>query len=142
MYFFHLVRKKDDVFLVEGAVFSDGHVVARWNATQNMPIGDHGTSTYNSVAWFMSVHGREGNAVMKQVDGGKHLFHLVRKEDHTFIVEGVFFSDGYIVIRWNATQNIPIDEHDSDYSKSIELFLAKHGRDGDAVMKYLDEEKE
>lgn len=140
MYFFHLVRKKDDKFIVEGTVFSDGHVMARWNATQNMPIGDHGTSAYKSVAWFMSVHGREGDAIMKQVDGGKHLFHLVRKKDQSFIAEGVNFSDGYIVIRWNAPQNIPIAEHDSDHSKSIELFMAKHGRDGEAVVRFLDGE--
>lgn len=141
MYFFHLVRKKDDTFLVEGAVFSDGFVVARWNATQNMPIGDHGTSNYDSISWFMYVHGREGDAIMKQVDGEKHLFHLVRKKDNAFIVEGVRFSDGYIVIRWNAIQNITMIDHESDHSKSVDWFLAKHGRDGEAVIKYLDEGK-
>jgi hypothetical protein len=141
MYFFHLVRKKDDMFLVEGAVFSDGYVVVRWNATQNMPINKHGTGSYESIPWFLAVHGREGDAVMKQVDGGKHLFHLARKKDHAFLVEGVMFSDGYVIVRWNATQNMPIGDHDTDQFKSVEWFLAKCGREGEAVIKYLDEKE-
>jgi hypothetical protein len=68
MRLFHLVRKADGSFIVGGVIFEDGFVVARWNATQNLPIGKHGLSQYDSVEWFLAVHGREGDAVMKYLD--------------------------------------------------------------------------
>lgn len=68
MRLFHLIRKSDNTFIVGGVVFEDGYVVARWNATQNMPIGIHGTSYYEGVEWFLAVHGRDGEAVIKYLD--------------------------------------------------------------------------
>lgn len=69
------------------------------------------------------------------------LFHLLRKSDNSFIVGGVVFEDGFVVVRWNATQNMPIQFHSTGEYNSVEWFLALYGRDGEAVMKYLDEEK-
>lgn len=71
MRLFHLVRKSDHTFIVGGVVFEDGYVVVRWNATQNMPIHNHGLSTYESEAWFLAVHGRDGEAVIRYLDGEK-----------------------------------------------------------------------
>lgn len=71
MRLFHLVRKSDGSFIVGGVVFPDGFVVVRWNATQNMPIGNHGLGQFESVAWFLAVHGRDGEAVMKYLDEEK-----------------------------------------------------------------------
>lgn len=65
---FHLVRKSDGSMIVGGVVFEDGFVVVRWNATQNMPIGKHGTGQYESVEWFLAIHGREGEAEMRYLD--------------------------------------------------------------------------
>lgn len=67
------------------------------------------------------------------------LFHLILKSDNTFLVGGVVFPDGFVVVRWNATQNIPMHCHATGQYDSVEWFLALYGRDGDAVMKYLDE---
>lgn len=68
------------------------------------------------------------------------LFHLVRKSDNSLIVGGTVYEDGFVHVRWNATQNMPIGKHGSGLFESVEWFLAVHGRDGEAVMKYLDED--
>lgn len=65
---FHLVRKDNGAFIVGGTLYEDGGVCVRQNATGNLPCDNHGWSTYASVAWFMAVHGREGDAVMQFVD--------------------------------------------------------------------------
>lgn len=67
------------------------------------------------------------------------LFHLVRKSDNTLIVGGTVYEDGFVVVRWNATQNIPMKQHATGQYESVEWFLAIHGHEGEAIMKYLDE---
>ena len=71
MRLFHLVRKSDHTFIVGGVVFEDGFVVVRWNATQNMRIGNRGLGTFESVAWFLAIHGRDGEAVIRYLDEEK-----------------------------------------------------------------------
>lgn len=56
---FHLVCKSDEHILVGGVVWEDGYVVVRWNATQNMPISNHGLGLFESVEWFLAIHGRD-----------------------------------------------------------------------------------
>lgn len=68
MRLFHLIRKKDNSIIVGGVVFEDGRVVVRWNATQNIPMEYHATGEYHSVAWFLALFGRDGDAVMKFLD--------------------------------------------------------------------------